>query len=269
MCVWESRARHGTHPKYTIYFVAPHPGSVEAQRLIKRLRALPNKKRCGLGCQCRRREKAWDGVGTGSASQRHAVALCRVKKVAKRCGPRGVVREAREGMWIGVGTGGRPTSGGVGVGGGGTPGCVKLRLWAEHLKHFSHFCETARVKVQRLIKRYRSLPSRKDRAYKTAGEVRAGGDWAVGAMRAAHKKHMLLNAGREVLAARPYKDMCGGRGAVQGAAHAREEPDSWLRGLRSGGEGGGARAQRTVNMSSMLVTLDVSKLSCRLNETAP
>ena len=158
---------------------------------------------------------------------------------------------------------------GGGGGGGGTPGCVKLRLWAEHRKHFSHFCETARVKVQRLIKRYRSLPSRKDRAYKTAGEVRAGGDWAVGAMRAAHKKHMLLNAGREVLAARPYKDMCGGRGAVQGAAHAREEPDSWLRGLRSGGEGGGARAQRTVNMSSMLVTLDVSKLSCRLNETAP
>ena len=39
---------------------------------------------------------------------------------------------------------------------------------------------------------------------------------------------------------------CGSRSAVQGAADAREEPDSWPL------EGGGVeRAERTKNMSSM------------------
>ena len=62
-------------------------------------------------------------------------------------------------------------------------------------------------------------------------------------------------------AARPYEGMWGSQRGVQGAANAQEEPDSWLRGLWAGERGGSQRGERTLNMSSMLRTFDVSKLS--------
>ena len=136
---------------------------------------------------------------------------------------------------------GRATGGAWGGGGGASsmrreaPTAERL-LWegmrGAHMKHFVHGCDVGRVPAQRLVKRRRVLPSKKGRMWEEGGNMRGrarGGAWGGG----------------------------GGASSV-----CRE--DTQLRRLcwpRAG-------AERTLNMLSMVVTLDVSQLSGWLNAAA-
>ena len=163
-------------PKTRLTNLRPLPGKCRSSAADQTpSRPVPNQKAdAGLGVSvCRRRERAWDGVETGSANKRTgAVESKELPMRAAWCR----AGEARESLWVAVGTVGRVVGAQAGCKGGGegTQGCVSGP--SKHRKHVFHFFETGRVEVQRLIKGCRSLPSRKDRAYETAGEVRAGGE---------------------------------------------------------------------------------------------
>jgi len=94
-----------------------------------------------------------------------------------------------------------------------------------HGKHVDRVCDAGRVPAQRLVERRRLLPSRKGR-HKQSGDRRAGR--------------------RE------------GVGAAAAQAGCRQRTQLWR--LLAG-----ARAERTLNMACMVVTLDVSQLSGWLN----
>eukprot|EP00964_Phaeocystis_antarctica_P031102 scaffold17599_cov43-Phaeocystis_antarctica.AAC.1 len=99
-----------------------------------------------------------------------------------------------------------------------------------HVEHVAHVRDAGRVEAQRLVERRRVLPSRKEGVRcRSRCGLGGGRTWAGGSARAA----------------------CTARGP--------------------GCEGGGAKAcaERTLNMPSMSVTLDVSKLSGWLNAAAP
>jgi hypothetical protein len=97
-----------------------------------------------------------------------------------------------------------------------------------HRKHVLHGRDAGRVQAQRLVERRRALPSRKGK-HKQSGDRRAGT--------------------RE------------GVGAAAALAACRQRTRLWR--LLAG-----ARAERTLNMYAMVVTLDVSQLSGWLNAVA-
>ena len=174
-----------------------------------------------------------------------------------------------------------------------------------HRKHVLHECDAGRVPAQRLVERLRVLPRRKGSVWKEGRHVGPGEGKGVGpaaaqaacreypncggcagrGTRGAHVKHGQhgSDAGRipaQRLVERPIVlprrtgSICGKRGGMWGRATGgecgagggassgrREDPNC-------GGCAGRARAERTVNMYAMVVTLDVSKFSGWLNAAA-
>ena len=113
-------------------------------------------------------------------------------------------------------------------------GRARLKAWAQgtrgarHPEHPAHVCDLGRVEAERLVERSRALPSRK------AG-MRCGKRYGPGGVRL----------------------WGGGDASGTHAGRAR---------LKAGAAR--ARAERTWNMLSMIVTLDVSKLGGWLNANA-
>ena len=98
-----------------------------------------------------------------------------------------------------------------------------------YVEHVAHACEAGGVEVQRLVERRRVLPSQEKRAYDARGEVRA----VEGGRRRATAAHQAAHR--------------GGLGCRLGQA---------------------MRAERTLNMEDIVVTLAVSKLRSWLNALA-
>ena len=109
-----------------------------------------------------------------------------------------------------------------------------------HPEHGVHGRDLGGVKPQRLVERKRVLPSRRE------GHMRCGAR-----LRAGRREGVEAAGRREGVEAAAAQAACTGEGPI----------DSRLVGAR-------ARADRTLNMRSMSVTLEVSKLSGWLNANA-
>ena len=184
----------------------------------------------------RARLKAGGGQGTRGAHLEHVVHgrdLGRVE-AERLVEHRRALPSRKAGMRCGkrCGPGGVTALGGgdaIGMHGEGpTQGCGGQGTRGAHLEHLAHIRDAGRVEAERLVERRRELPSRK------AGmrcEKRCG------------------SGGVRALWVAATQAACTGRARLKAV-------------------GAKARAERTWNISAMVVTLDVSKLSGWLNAEA-
>jgi hypothetical protein len=223
-----------------------------------------------------------------------ACSYCRVEresiKRAATGGPRGGRVWARRRRKQGAGRGPKSAE----AAGRGTRGA--------HLKHVLHGRDAGRVEAQRLVERRRPLPIRKGK-HKKSGDRRAGTREGVGAAAARAACRQRTQLWRLLAGARAERtsnmllmvvtpDVSQLSGWLNACAYCRVERESINRAATGGPGGGrawarrrrkqraagrgprlwrllaGARAERTQNMESMVVTLDVSQLSGWLNADA-